>query len=200
MENAIITGMAKLMKEKVEITVPRYQYQILDLKKEIESLSKSARVRTSKKVLAFWRKQENEVISKKLDFLRARLIEMEAEVINGYLTPLTELEMWDCRCVYARTRIFLKNSQAVEELTPEARRASDEAIDLISNGALIAKQIECVLKKKEKVAGQWVRYFTADEASKMDPRTLNELWLRYISEFELSSEEIKKSYAPMMNN
>ena len=83
-----------------------------------------------------------------------------------------------------------------ERLSSDASRAYDDALDMICNNVLLAKQVECMLKRKDKADGQYVRLFNYNEVSRFDARLLADLWLIYETEFILTADELKKSSAP----
>jgi len=197
MDEQTSIAMRKLLKDSVAVSIPRYKYEVATLQEELDRLKKTRKVKVSKKVFSFFERGRNIPIETRIAALESQIAQLSSVMIEGVLTPITEAEIWECRHEYTAQRIFLRRQQLMKErLSSDASRAYDDALDMICNNVLLAKQVECMLKRKDKADGQYVRLFNYNEVSRFDARLLADLWLIYETEFILTADELKKSSAP----
>jgi len=198
MQEEIALSMGKLLKVSYPVTVMKFKYQILEMEEEIKHLSHAKKIPIRKRLIPLF--QATPVIlpiEKRIDQLKLVILELGKEKIDGVITPLTEADIWECRCHYTAMRLHLKKSQH-DTLTADANQSFEQALEICCNAVLLAKQIECFMKKKEKEGDNWVRLLTYEQTSKLDPRILAELYNIYNQEFVLTDEQIKKYHALMM--
>jgi hypothetical protein len=142
-----------------------------------------------------------ELIRAQLQDLKQRTATATNDVLRGILTPLTVSDDAECHAYYFKTRRHLEASLP-EEITEDGQRARAEAIEFTTNAYLLAKRVECALKKAEERNGRLAlvepvtRALTNKEAHALDPRLTAEIWTEYRQAFELSEDELGKSQAP----
>ena len=186
------TAINKLLTDKVPVRIQRHRYRIEELEAEIAKLDQARR---SGKVKLL-RPRARKPIDRRLADLRGAVDELRDVWIDGFLTPLTVRDVWECRYQYTALRLYLKRKQGDKKLGVEGIQADDEAIELTCDNALLAMQIACALKAKDQQDGKWVQLMTYDDASRLDSRILMELWAIYAEKLALTQDELKKSAAP----
>lgn len=233
MEDVLASGMAKLATTEHPITVPRHKFNMQGLQQEAARLKRG--IDQGEEVLAqagmtlpeaypIWLKKlirwmaspflkmklhsrpmaKAEVKAKLADIQEA-FKHINADVVEGILTPLTLAEEAECNAFYYMTRRHL--AQALpQQPTAEGNQAREEAIDFTCNHAILAKRVECCLKKSEREGwepgGRFVlvqpvtRALTPEQAHKLDPRLTADIWAEYQAIFVLSEDELGKYVAP----
>ena len=124
--------------------------------------------------------------------------ELEADWIEGELTPLSEAEVWGVRAHYTHMEIFLRKQMRQEETTPEkkaANEAAEQAANIIGTQVWMSKWIGYSLKRK--TAQGLEPYWTNNEVpAEVEAKTIAQLFNLYHAAFTLTDDELKKSVAP----
>ncbi len=185
--------LGKLTLDAVPITFDRYRYQIEDLENQIEGL-KEARKRGKVRLLS---RIVRKPIDQRMDGLREAVgLLRKKGKIEGVLTQLRERDVWECRYHYTAKRLYHQRLADKDKLEDKTYMAAHlEAVETISASVLLAAQIMCALKYKEKVNDHWVRMFTFDEMTAMDPRLHAEIWSVYRDSLMVTQDQLKKSSA-----
>ena len=156
----------------------------------------------------YFRKKSGNTIDERVQFMQKHLDRITAEgAMDAVLTPMTQLEVQECRYEWAKVYSHLKLKDAQGEYSEEGKASVQRALDLTSNSVMLATQILCITKKAYKNGkgelipfkedGQYVRFFTPDTINaKVSPTILNEIWAQYFEEFVLTEDELGKSPAP----
>lgn len=193
MDDATNEVLGKLTREGAPITFDRYRYEIEDLEAQLEAIEaarKSGKVKLISRVL-------RRPIDKRAEGLREAIGALRKEGrIEGVLTQLKEKDVWECRTRYTVKRLYhqrLADKELLEDKDYMAAHA--EGVDVVGVAVLLAAQVTCSLKKKDKVNGEWVRMFTFDEISEMDPKLHAEIWSVYRDHLMVTQAELKKSSA-----
>ncbi len=186
MEETAITGLAKLATKSLPVKILLRKYQLADAKAELAKYEASKKVNL-RRFAFFFKKPSKGPIEFQVDILKGLIAKLENEWIEGVLTPISEGEHLQARAIFAATLSDI--SKVLKEFSKEAR---EETTDLVSRQALVTKWVEYALKKKDKVNGEWVRYWEPGEISSIDPRTVQEIFSLYNQMFIITDEEKKK--------
>lgn len=192
MDNQINEALGKMMRNSVPVKVQRFKHEVIRLQAEIDQRDKGRR---SGKI-SLINKTARRPIDKCIKELREAIDALSAEYLDGVMVPLKEQDLWDCRLVYtSKYNTFRKKQiQKIKDgLSGDDLIADTEAIHIVAQNALITAQVQHSLKKKEKVKDAWVEMFTFDEASRLDPALINELWAIYCDHLVLTAEQLKPS-------
>lgn len=217
-DEALVSAMAKLAKTEHPISVPRHKYLLEDLRKEAARLQDRLKhgdlvpmrpgpsANWARRLLGRFRLQRqpllDEVLEKQLAEIKERTEKLDRQQIVGILTPLTIQEEHECEAHFYATRRGVGASFQLEDSTAQQRQFEEEALDFASNHALLAKRLECSLKKSvwEERDGERIqvlikplqRALTAKSAREIEPRIAGEIYQEYMQAFELTGDEVKK--------
>lgn len=185
--------LGKLTREGAPITFDRFRYEMEDLEAQIEGLNE-ARKRGKVRLLS---RMVRRPIEKRAEGLREAIgLLRKKGKVEGMLTQLTERDVWECRVRYTTKRLYHQRLAEKDQLEDKAYMAAhQESVDTIGAAVLLASQVTCALKKKDKVNDQWVRMFTFEDISAMDPRLHAEIWSVYRDHLMVTQAELKKSSA-----
>jgi hypothetical protein len=228
MDDVLASGMAKLAKTEHPIAVPRHKHSLPSLRDEAARLQRVLRegdqivVKQGLRLqgVPAWaagairwlskpflkntlqhRAPAEELLRSKLDALQENIRNLDTQMLEGVLTPLTLAEDAECNAYYYKTRRHLEVTLP-QETSPEGQKARDEAIEFTSNAYWLAKRVECALKQGTRqgdhtaLAEPVARLLSVEQAHKIDPRVLADVWAEYRKAFELSEDELGKSAAP----
>ncbi len=189
MDNLINEALGKMMRNSVPVDVCRYKYEIIRLEAEISQRQ------TAKKAgkLTLIKRATRRPIDKRIKGLREAIGRLSLERLNGVMTPLREQDLWQCRYIYTAKYNTMRKQQLKKGLEGDDLQADQEALEVVCESALITAQVQFSLKKKKKVKDHWVQLLTFEEASRLDPGLINELWAIYCEHLVLSADQLKPS-------
>lgn len=188
--------MGKLLKESVELSVLCHKYQIKELKAELAKLE-PAKTPAGKrrKILPFTGKKLH-LVDKRIADIKELISKLAKKKIEGVLTPITVPDHYEIQQYYALQRLAAQRTMP-KDLNEDGMKDFNDSVDMISNSALQGKNIQVILKKKEKANGKWVRLFEMEDIIKLEPQLMLDILTLYYTEFTLNGEELEKSPAPM---
>lgn len=215
MDEAVVSkAYLKLGKEFSACKVKNWrQPEIEELEKQLKLATEALVEKTGWKKLGaafrdFFSSKSDVTIDVRFDFIKKHVERLRAEgAMEAVLTPMTQLEVHECRYEWAKVYSHLKLKDAQGEYSEEGKASIQRALDLTSNSVMVATQVLCITKKAYKNGkgelipvkedGRYVRFFNSETANaKVSPAVLNQIWAQYYEEFVLTEDELGKSPAP----
>jgi hypothetical protein len=180
-------AMAKILKGPVPVKVPKYPYQAQALRDELTKYESAGKIRLSR--FQFWKRTPGP-IERQVGLLKAKVEALENEFLEGFLCPISEAEMWECRAYYTAMRLHIRRVfKWNDDISDTMRKDQETAVDLVCDSAFVARQILCSLKRK--VGEGFERILTEQELTQIDPRVFSGLYEIYAKEFLLTEDEKK---------
>ena len=191
MEPRAVSGMAKVYKERVDISVKRYKYEILDLLKKLEGLKSAQGIKTGKGLMAWLKRKNLPHLDEMIAQTQSQIEALEKERIEGILTPLTVRDRNIALTESSAHRfIMVDKLMADKNLTEAKKKAYDRSIDLTCEMIFRTACFSQVLKKR--VGEELVQYFTFEQACNVNPQLIVDVLNYHSANFVLTDAEAGK--------
>ena len=194
-------GMAKLTRRSKPVKVLRRVAALIRVRTQLEGLrsAKGAELPLISRLRDKLLGSATPDLDGQIRVMEAAVAELEADFIEGELTPLTEMEVWQAKAYCTKLHLILAGGMLRGGTEPEqvaADKAGKDTVNLIGTQAWMMKWVGYSLKRKDE-KGQLTLYWPdAEVPMDVEAVVLADLFNAYHEAFTPTPAELKKSVAP----
>lgn len=198
----VASGMAKLTRRSKPVRVLRRVAALARICAQLEAMkaTKAAELpligRLREKLLG----SATPGLDAQIQVMEQAKAELENDFIEGELTPLTEMEVWQVRAYFTKLNLILGNGMLRGGTEPEqlaADQAGKDTMKLLGDQAWILKWVGYSLKVRNSKDEFELYWPDAEVPVDVEPDVLTGLFNKYHEAFTPTPAELKKSAAPM---